>query len=1044
MLWAHRSNRLEHLLEGLIEVIQPFDPLAAPTIAVQGRGMERWLALRLAAHFGVWLDGDFPFPEALLARVLPQVDTEPGPSLDLRIAARLLRRDIDALAVTQPLQRYLQQGEDRSLQVVSLAESLGELFQRYARYRPDWLQHFEAGTLPVELTGHTHAPWQAWLWRELCAELPSTHLLRRLVHFDGSVAEGETPLFLFGFASLPPRYLHVLQAAAQQRDVHLFNLGPSPHYLGDVQPERQVLPQIQALVEAGETDPQTLALLLDPKMPPLLAECGQLGRHLQVLLETESHYGQVDTTFNRPEDTQLLGALQAALYDAELPEQPTHQADASLQIHACAGSLREVEAVHAALAEALQADPSLTPEDCLVLVPDLERYAGALAAVFNLSGGEDPERLPGALADRLPDRIDPVARYVLRLLETLRGRCRPEAFCDLLSLAALKPEFALSASEAEQLLAALEEAGAGESLSGGEGSLRWALDRLLLGWLAPETQLQRQADIFARDSVLSAVDPGEGEAPTWLAKASNGLDVLCELVDQAQPRPLTPWLQWLQAHLDARCSPGKARERMLALLAEPAPEEGDYSLEAFAAWLDLRLKAEVALSGLLRGGVTLCEPVPMRSIPFRVVAFVGLSDGAFPRPDLPASFDLSAAHPRIGDRSLRAEGQHVFLEALLSARDRLLLTYTAQDPGTGQPRKPSTLLQQLLRTLEALVPDTAPITRQQALHPSSAPQDARLCITTRASHAGLAAASRGPQSAPPPSRPEAAARDTQLSLRELQRAIVQPWRNYLARQLGASSSPYVATLDLEAVALGKRRVARQLRQAHQSRETPLRDARGEGWLPPGTLGRVHGARMCAESEALLAALSETGLSPENSRTVEDAIELWPDAEGWAQVTLWPDRPSDRLFFNHFVGWLGCCAEGHATQSVLAHLDARSGAPKLQPFAPVHEAIELLETLRTRLLAPEPLLLFPTESLSFARHAEDLDAAWLKAASAWDTRRKREREGGYIDDDLALVFGTRPWFDDFLALRQSSEGERFAETALRFAGPLITAMEAADD
>ena len=69
----------------------------------------------------------------------------------------------------------------------------------------------------------------------------------------------------------------------------------------------------------------------------------------------------------------------------------------------------------------------------------------------------------------------------------------------------------------------------------------------------------------------------------------------------------------------------------------------------------------------------------MRSIPFRVVALVGMCDGAFPRQSRSPGFDLIARSPRRGDRSLRDEDRYLFLEAILSARDCLYLSYVGTE-----------------------------------------------------------------------------------------------------------------------------------------------------------------------------------------------------------------------------------------------------------------------------------------------------------------------------------------------------------------------------
>ena len=108
------------------------------------------------------------------------------------------------------------------------------------------------------------------------------------------------------------------------------------------------------------------------------------------------------------------------------------------------------------------------------------------------------------------------------------------------------------------------------------------------------------------------------------------------------------------------------------------------------------LEQDIHNSGFLTGGVTFCGLKPMRSIPFKVVCLVGMNDGAFPRPTQHLSFDLMAAKPRLGDRSTREDDRYLFLETLLSARDRLHLSYVGQSIRDNSEAPPSVLLSELM------------------------------------------------------------------------------------------------------------------------------------------------------------------------------------------------------------------------------------------------------------------------------------------------------------------------------------------------------------
>ena len=116
--------------------------------------------------------------------------------------------------------------------------------------------------------------------------------------------------------------------------------------------------------------------------------------------------------------------------------------------------------------------------------------------------------------------------------------------------------------------------------------------------------------------------------------------------------------------------------------------------------LEARLTPGEGSVGFLTGGVTFCAMLPMRSIPFKVIALVGMGSRAFPRTQRPAGFDLIASHPRAGDRSAREEDRYLFLEALLSAREKLTISYVGQSIKDNSEIPPSVVVSELIEAVE--------------------------------------------------------------------------------------------------------------------------------------------------------------------------------------------------------------------------------------------------------------------------------------------------------------------------------------------------------
>jgi exodeoxyribonuclease V gamma subunit len=90
----------------------------------------------------------------------------------------------------------------------------------------------------------------------------------------------------------------------------------------------------------------------------------------------------------------------------------------------------------------------------------------------------------------------------------------------------------------------------------------------------------------------------------------------------------------------------------------------------------------------------------MRSVPFRVVCLLGLNDGSYPRSRRAPGFDLMSNDTRIGDRSRRDDDRYLFLEAIVSARRVLYLSYVGQSNRDNTPLPPSVLVSELLEYVE--------------------------------------------------------------------------------------------------------------------------------------------------------------------------------------------------------------------------------------------------------------------------------------------------------------------------------------------------------
>jgi exodeoxyribonuclease V gamma subunit len=118
------------------------------------------------------------------------------------------------------------------------------------------------------------------------------------------------------------------------------------------------------------------------------------------------------------------------------------------------------------------------------------------------------------------------------------------------------------------------------------------------------------------------------------------------------------------------------------------------------------------------GGITFCSLIPMRSIPFKVVALLGMNFDKFPRKENNVSFNLMEKEKRRGDRNVKENDKHLFLETLLSAKNYLYISYIGQSLKDNSMLPPSVLVDELIDYIASAAKEPAKIREQLVtLHP---------------------------------------------------------------------------------------------------------------------------------------------------------------------------------------------------------------------------------------------------------------------------------------------------------------------------------------
>lgn len=1090
---VYRSNHAERLVDCLLNSVRkPLShPLKKELIIVQGPGMATWLNMQLAKRVGVWANAEYLYPKRFIERMFAHLLALPEPeaatttayspeSLLWTIAARLPQHLTDP--AFEALRRYVGEPVDEA-RLFMLAARIADTYDEYITYRPNlvrlWAKndaHFAEPQLELFQRAEASDPavWQRKLWRDIETTLGANHAAaferRCLTALQRRKRSSDLPerISVFGLSALPPMYVRILVALSKQVPVALYTFSPCREYYAD-------LVLRDALAFAPSDGNRVLRAL------------GRQGAEFdQVLTESLEALGVAEREFDAyhsPAGMTLLQRLQADILGCRETTASTAADDRSVQFHSCHSAIREVEVLHDQILDLVHVQ-GYSPDEILVMLPDVEAYAPLIDAVFR----RDDERfLPYRVADRRAESEAVVLKAFLRVLRLANERVTAAQVIDLLTLPVVHRQFGMTAEDVQTVTAWLADANITWGMddvhrqselpnASSTNSWRAGLDRLLLGYTVDSNGDELIYDIYPSQHI-------EGKEASLLGSFAQFLHTLFTQLNQfREPRTMVDWqgllTQTLQALIYTDRELHWQYQQVLDTLdalrqqATSADYDKPLGLRVVLRLLDQRLEQRGAARGFLAGGITVCAMVPMRNVPFKVICIMGMNDGAFPRESFRPDFNLlehGEDGRRPGDPDRRSDDRYLFLEALCSARERFIVTFVGQSIRDNTFRPPSVVVTELLETLSAMhetqtstatgaarkhshyaFPDHALI--RHPLQPFSARYfdhlDAQLFSYSNEFVPRHESPSLDRPYAHFLSHPLTSNVGDSLSLADLAAFYRSPVRYLMERSLGVRWQEHVVALPdrdrtcldpLQAYELGEPLMKRELAGVplEQSRAV----AASSGLLPAGMLGHYEHRKL--EETAL--PLSRVARALINGRTsTQTSVRsmvgttllsgVVTDLYGDVRIVIQFARVTGRTLLRQWLAHLALGLDGISPphcSTLIAGRAATGSEPVVWKLSAVSDPAHVLQTLLElfRLGTTCPLPLFPDLSFDYARAPSKMTPA--KLATGWATALER-------DAALARVFGEDcPLMVDapLLPTGNALPALTFGQVALQVFGPL---------
>ncbi|RKD14512.1 exodeoxyribonuclease V subunit gamma [Pelobium manganitolerans] len=713
------SNSLNILAEALcadlrhrhISVFRPH------YIVTQTEGMNNWLRMQMAQNLGIAANYRFLKPNDLVNQLYAILGGEFSTLLNPANQSWLIFKILgerDFIKRFPKIASYYQtDGPDADLKRFALAEKVADLFDQYQIYRAKMMREWNGKSL-AELNADQ---WQTYIWVKAAqsagGQLPDKTAIGNFIIQElrqpekQAMLQNRMPeLSLFGLSVLTSFHLEIFNALGQwvNFSYYLINPAPNVYWFEDLSNKRLMQLKKKGFVEPYE----------EMQGNKLLTSWGKIIQHtFKMLFENEeliNSYTELATA--EPTSDTLLHKIQHELYhnlndDARQNISESELKDGSVVINSCFTPAREVETLYNYLVALVdEKEERLSPRDVVVMVSDIDAYAPYIKAVFNNA----PYKFGFTIADESFASNDTIAAALIALLEINPQKFHAEDVLQLLDFSYIRKRFGIS--DADLIRSVVAKANIRTGIKGDKlddshyMSWTYGLQRIIYGLC-----LGNQSEYFLDgDESIFPVDAVEGSASDELIRFIHFVQVLISTLEQRERhRPIDEWVKYVETLLlNLVFDPGEnADEDYQALLGQLEQYNtatdlfgAEISYTIFSHSLLSAISASTRLGSFAGGGITFCSLIPMRSIPFKVIALLGLNFDKFPRKETQVSFNLITQHPLPGDRNVKDNDKHLFLETLLSAQDYLYISYIGQNVKDNSSLPPSALVDELLDYLQ--------------------------------------------------------------------------------------------------------------------------------------------------------------------------------------------------------------------------------------------------------------------------------------------------------------------------------------------------------
>lgn len=766
------SNRLEVLYQHLKNALfnPNIPPLMRRLVVVYGPAMKSWLMLKMSQdpdlsiatgvefitlsqafdlllhltspqntdHLPTLLELSLAIEKELMLVIQHYPSLPPNIQSEWAPVIHYLKLDSQQMQTSFCLSRKMER------RLIALSDQVARQFQEYGRYAEKIVAQWESR----EASG-----WQQRLWQKIFGKKSGWTYPSRALQTCNSPSSSFA-LHFFSISFVTASEFTFLRQLSTHISVNYYLLSPCAVFWSDIRSDREsAYLQSHWQKKLGTDSPHLLQLeemLRDRN--PLLANFGRLGREMACQVEesqaqttalyvlSEAAEALDDEALANDdlylEETEsplsLLHALQTDLLLMRNPQgKPSFDLTencGSIQLHSAPNLRREIEILYHNLLGLMDKDPSLCPEDIIVMAPQIADYVPYIQTQF----GSRSSQIDFQILDLGMQMQCEIVQGFLQLVKLSESRWDSNQLLQLFEHRSFQRRHQLTASDYLTIQGWVEQAGIlwgddwlhrnelllrshcveGMADESAVGTWDFGLSRLLFGL----TTLANPDYSQNTDNPLpcSIVDFSQTELMgKWIRILHSLRDDLTPLQDRSQ-LTMEDWAKFLKCLLDSYFRPDindsqsvdeyedfKAQFEVLNSSAQFFKEARYPFASVKFHLLSLLQQRGVTYRENQIQSVRFCSLVPLRSIPAKVIALLGMQEGAFPRISHHSSLNLMTEMKEADYCPQSTDyDRYLFLEAMHSAREVLLISYQGYHHKDNKELQPALVVDELFSYLD--------------------------------------------------------------------------------------------------------------------------------------------------------------------------------------------------------------------------------------------------------------------------------------------------------------------------------------------------------